>query len=103
MLRGLPSWRSARRPRQTRLGKRNRPGDGVLGTERLVALTGLRQKRGMRWNRSARQRLSDRTVTGHYRDIINIGLRIAEEAEAVDQLIPATQALRAEKRRCGGL
>ena len=70
------------------------------GAELFVALTGLRQKRGVRWNRSAGQRFSDRTVTGHYRRIVDISLRIAEEAKAVDQLISETEALRAKKRRC---
>jgi hypothetical protein len=70
------------------------------GAGRLVALTGLRQKRGVRCHGSARQRLSDRTVTGHYRHVIDVTLRIAEEAEAVDGLISETEALRAKKRRC---
>jgi hypothetical protein len=59
----------------------------VHGTELSVALTGLRQKGGARWNWSARQRLPDRAVTGHYRHIVAVTLRIAEEAEAVNQLI----------------
>ena len=90
-------------PGRTRLGKRNRPGDGVLGAVRLVALAGLRQKRGARWHGSTGQRLPDRTVTGHNRDIVDVSLRVAEEAEAVDQLISERGAPRTEERRCCGL
>ena len=36
-------------------------------------------------------------MTGHYRDIVDVSLRIAGEAKAVDQLISATEALWAEK------
>jgi len=73
----------------------------VHGAELFVALTGLPQKRGARWNRSAGQRFSDRTVTGHYRRIVDISLRIAEEAKAVDQLISEIEALRAKSGGAG--
>src|ERR1700737_1629569 len=42
-------------------------------------------------------------MTGHYRDIVDVSLRIAGETKAVDQLVSATEALWAEKRRCRGL
>ena len=72
---------------------------------RRVALTSLRQKRSGRCNRSAGQRLSDRTVARRYRHICarDICQRIAEEAEAVDRLISQRGALRTEERRCCSL
>jgi hypothetical protein len=59
----------------------------MLETELLITLTGLRRKRRLRYNRRASKRFSDRAVTRHYRHVIDICLRIADEAEAVRQLI----------------
>jgi hypothetical protein len=76
-------------------GTESGPETGYMGAVRLVLLTGLRQKRSGRCNRSARQRLSDRTVARRYRHICarDICQRIAEEAEAVDRLISQRGAL----------
>ena len=72
-----------------------------IGADRLVALTSLRRKGALRRSWKAGQRRSYRTVTGHYRHIINVGLRIAAEAEALRILIIG--APRTDLRWCCGL
>ena len=91
----VPGLVDLRRPAERNLRDLNRPGDRVPEAIRAVALTGLRQKRGICWNWSARERFSDWAVTGRYRNIsVDILLRITEKAEAVDQLIAPAKLLR---------
>ena len=62
------------------------------GAELRVALTSVDQKRAVRLSATAGQRRSERTVTGHHRHIIDVGLRIAAHAKALRILISEIEA-----------
>lgn len=74
----------------------------MLVADRLVALTSLRRKRALRPSGKTGQCRCDGTVTGHYRHIIDVALRIALEAEALRILISEIEVCRADLHRCCG-
>jgi hypothetical protein len=84
-------------------------GDGIV----ITLLTGCSaqnagspcrdQKRAVRVSESAGQHRSERTVTGHHRHIIDVGLRIAAHAKALRILTSEIEARRADLHLCCGL
>jgi len=63
-------------------------------------LTSVDQKRAVRLSATAGQRRSERTVTGHHRHIIDVGLRIAAHAKALRILISEIEAGQGDPEFC---